>query len=74
MVVEAMINEGFSLHQRGESGHGELTQLLSQSSLNNLDNVRSVREEVSSLRGRVWRGQGAGDGAPPPVWSGNEHF
>ena len=31
MVVEAMINEGFSLHQRGESGHGKLTQMLSQS-------------------------------------------
>ena len=23
MVVEAVINEGFSLHQRGENGHGE---------------------------------------------------
>mgnify|MGYP001309209853 CR=1 FL=1 len=55
MVVEAMIKEGFSLQQRGESGHGnEDNDNEDQDNNNDDDDDRSVRKKISSLRVLHW--------------------
>ena len=56
MVVEAMINEGFSLHQRGESGHGKEENIIQTKIMVTMTGVygrRSAASEAGTGDGRV---------------------